>query len=126
MEPQPEHELEAGLPQTSQWWLGSAFKGRRGNAAAAGAAAAGEEKGGEADDEQFFEGADAADEAPPSIAAADAAREGEGEEGDNAGDVPRVKEVDDPNAALDGFPPFFFVMAWCEGVLDVSMSSSRG
>ena len=49
---------------------------------------------------------------------ADASGEGGVEEEelvDNDGDV----EVDGPVAALGGFPPFFFVMAWCVGVLEV-------
>ena len=48
---------------------------------------------------------------------ADASGEGEGGEAevDNDG---LVEEVDEPVAALDGFSPFFFVMAWCVGVLE--------
>ena len=74
-----------------------------------------EEAGADAD-------ADAADEVPPSItptiprADADSAGEGEGGEGHNDGDV---AEFDVPVAALVGFPSFFFVMAWCVGVLEV-------
>ena len=35
---------------------------------------------------------------------------------DNDGDV---AEVEEPVAALVCFPPFFFVMGWCAGVLEV-------
>ena len=83
-----------------------------------------ERGGGSADAAAEEEGADAdtADEAPPSIpptnprADADAAEEGGGGEGwgDNDGDV----EVDGSVAALGGFPPFFFVMGQCGGVLE--------
>ena len=85
---------EAGFfPHTSQ--SGSAFKGRS-------ADAAGEEAGADADTTAVETGADSD---------ADASGEaGVGEEGtDNDG----IVEVDGLVAALDGFPPFFFVMGWC-------------
>ena len=98
---------EAGLfPHTSQ--SGSAFKGRSTDAAA-------EEAGADADaDADATAGTD-------TDADTDADASGEGgvgeEEGrDNDGDV---EEVDGTVAALDGFPPFFFVMGWCEGLLEV-------
>ena len=99
------------MPQTSQSWLAERGGGSADAAdedALAGGAAA-EEEG---DDELVLEGgsADVADQ--EAGADADAAGEGGGW-GDN-GDV----EVDGPVAALGGFPPFFFVMAWCVGVLE--------
>ena len=97
---------EAGLfPHTSQ--SGSAFEGRSTDAAD-------EEAGAEAY-------ADAADEeaGADTDTGADADASGEGgvgEEGtDNDGNV---EEVDGTVAALDGFPPFFFVMGWCVGLLE--------
>ena len=90
---------EAGFfPHTSQ--LGSAFKGWS-------ADAADEEAGVDAD-------------ATAGDTAADASGEGEvGEEGGIDCGAGNVEEVDGLDAALDGFPPFFFVMAWCVGVLEV-------
>ena len=94
---------EAGFfPHTSQ--SGSAFKGRSTDAVAE-----------EARTEEITDtDADA-------VTDADADASGEGgvgdEEGtDNDGDV---SEVDGPVAALGGFPPFFFVMGWCVGLLEV-------
>ena len=94
------------MPQTSQSWTAD----ERGGGSAV-----------VADDEAGAD-ADAVDEVPPSItpthprAEEDAAEEGVvGEEGVvNDG----VVEVDGPVAALGGFPPFFFVMGWCAGVLE--------
>ena len=91
------------MPQTSQSWPA-------------------ERGGGSADvaDEEADADVDAVDEAAPSttptIPREDAVAEGEGGEGwgDNDGDV----EVDGSVAALGGFPPFFFVMGWCVGVLE--------
>ena len=128
------------MPQTSQSWSVERGGGRAEDAAgeeASTAAEAAEEGGvaGVADDELVLEGgcadaagegvgadAAAADEAPPSItptnprpADSDSAGEGVVGEVDNDGNV---AEVDGPVAALDGFPPFFFVMAWYVGVLD--------
>ena len=125
MEPQPEHELIARLPQTSQ--SGSAFGGGSADAAdeRAGAPAAAAE-GGVADDELVLvEGsADAADEEAGADADADAAGEGGVGEGvdTNAGDG---DEVDGPVAALDDFPPFFFGMGWCGGVVRVNQQELR-
>ena len=79
--------------------------------------AAGADADRDADADAEDEG-DAEDEAD---ADADAAGEGGvGEEGiDNDKNVERnVEEVDGLVAALDGFPPFFFVMGWCVGVLE--------
>ena len=89
------------MPQTSQSWSS-------------------ERGGGSADaaDDEAGADADAAAAAAGTDADADAAWEegGVGEEGvDNDGDV---SEVDGPVAALGCFPPFFFVMAWCVGVLE--------
>ena len=104
---------EAGVfPHTSQ--SGSAFKGRSTDAAAE---EAGEdaEAGANADTDA---GADANADAD---ADADADSLGEEEvaeeEGtDNDGNV----EVDGPSlAALGCFPPFFFVMGWCVGPLEL-------
>ena len=97
---------EAGVfPHTSQ--SGSAFKGRS-------ADAADEEAGADADATSEEVGADA------DAAAADAdASAGEGGVGEEGTDNDRnVEEVDGPVAALDGFPPFFFVMACCVGLLE--------
>ena len=55
---------------------------------------------------------------------ADAAGEGEGEEVDNDDGDAEVGEA--PAAALDGFPPFFFVMVGCLGVSSQLTSSSKG
>ena len=106
---------EAGLfPHTSQ--SGSALKGRSTEAAAeeagtdadADAGTAAEDAGADADEDEVGEG-------------------GVGEEGTvNDGNV---EEVDGTAAALDVFPPFFFVMGWCVGVcgsLRSLMGSSRG
>ena len=96
MTPQPEHELQAGLPQISQSCSAS-------------------------DDEAGAE-ADAVDEAPSSIAPtnpradADAAEGGGGEGVDNDGNV---AEFEGPVAALGGVPSFFFVMGWFVGLLEV-------
>ena len=89
------HAFVARLPQTAQSCSAAAARGR-GSAGSADAAA--EEEVADSDAE-----ADA-------DADADASGEGGGvgEEGTvNDGDV---EEVDGPVAALDGFPPFFFVM----------------
>ena len=125
MQPQPEHEFAASLPQTSQSWSAERGGGRAEDDEEASTAA--ESEGGDAgvaDDELVLEGgcadaagegvgadADAADEAPPSITPtnprvdADTAGEGGVGEGHNDGVA-----IDAPVAALDGFPPFFFVM----------------
>ena len=93
------------FPHTSQ--SGSAFKGRSTDAAADEAVvvadATAEEAGADAD-------AAAAD------ADASAGEGGVGEEGTDNDGV--VEEVDGTVAALDGFPPFFFVMGWCVGLLE--------
>ena len=102
---------EAGFfPHTSQ--SGSAFKGRSTDADA-------EEAGADADATAEEAGADTdvdADSDADLDTGADASGEGGvGEEGtDNDG----IVEVDGTVAALDGFPPFFFVMGWCVGLLE--------
>ena len=128
------------MPQTSQlWWSAERGGGSADADDEVASTAAAESEGGVAgfaDDELVLEGrcadatddeagadAAAADEAPPSVtpinprADADAAGEGGGGEEGTANDGD-VDEVDGPSvAALGGFPPFFFVMAWCVGVL---------
>ena len=127
------------MQQTSQSWLaegrgGSADAAEEDRAGGASPATASEAEG---DDELVLEGgsadvadqeagadadADAADEAPPSItptklrADADSAEEGGVGEGHNDAEV---AEFDVPVTALGCFPPFFFVMAWCVGLLEV-------
>ena len=95
------HAFVARSPQTSQ----------------SRSAAAGPEGGEGSADEEEPGGAAAAEADADAGAGADAAGEGgvaeEGE--DNAGDV---AEVGGSVAALDGLPPFFFVMGWCAGVLE--------
>ncbi len=95
------------MPQTSQSWTAD----ERGGGSAV-----------VADDEAGAD-ADAVDEVPPSItptnprAEGDAAGEGVvGAEGVVKNDG--VVEVDGPVAALGGFPPFFFVIGRCAGVLE--------
>ena len=101
---------EAGVfPHTSQ--SGSAFKGRSNDTAAV-------EAGVDADATAEEEVADA-DADAVTDAVIDASGEGgvgEEEGTDNDGNV---EEVDGTVAAPDGFPPFFFVMGWCVGVLEV-------
>ena len=105
------HAFVARLPQTSQSCSEAAEDGE----GSAGSVDAAEEEAG-AD-------ADAPDEVPPSTpptnpredATADAVGEVVVGEVDNDGDV---SEVDGPVAALVCFPPFFFVMGWCVGVLE--------
>ena len=127
------------FPHTSQSC--SAFKGRSADVAdeeaGADADAAAEEAGAEADtaageagaDDELVLGGGSADAAAEEAGAgadvaaaeagADADADASGEEGrvgevDNDGSV----EVNGPAAALGGFSPFFFVMAWCVGVLE--------
>ena len=88
---------EAGVfPHTSQ--SGSAFKGRSTDAAAEEA------------------GVDAVAAAEEEVADAASGEGGVGEEGEDNDGI--VEEVDGTVVALDGFPPFFFVMGWCVGVLE--------
>ena len=79
----------------------------------------------EADTDADADAGTAAEEAGADADADAVGEGGVGAEVDNDGNV----EVDDPVAALDVFPPFFFVMAWCVGVcgsLRSQMGSSRG
>ncbi len=85
-------------------------------------------EGGSADvaDEEAGADADATDEAPstaPTIPRADADSAEEGGVGEVDNDA-EVAEFDVPVAALVGFPPFFFVMGWCVGVLEVGCAVS--
>jgi hypothetical protein len=90
---------EAGLfPHTSQ--SGSAFKGRSTDAAAEEA------------------GVDAVAAAEEEVADASSGEGGVGEEEEGEDNDGNVEEVDGTVAALDGFPPFFFVMGWCVGLLE--------
>ncbi len=83
-----------------------------------------EEAGADADATAEEAGADAGADAGAVTDAAAAGEAGVGEEG-RANDG--IVAVDEPVAALVCFPPFFFVMGWCVGVLEArSMSSSRG
>ena len=96
------------IPHTSQSC--SAIKGRSADVAdeeaGADADTVAEEAGAEADAAAGEEGADADADA--------SGEEGRVGEVDNDGSV----EVDGPVAALGGFSPFFFVMAWYVGVLE--------
>ena len=114
------------MSQTSQSWPaerggGSADAADEDALAGGGAAAEAEGddelvlEGGSADVADEEAGADATDEAPPTTIPtkprADADSAGEGGVGEGHNDA-EVAEVDVPVAALDGFPPFFFVMGW--------------
>ena len=64
--------------------------------------------GRDADEELVMEGGSA--DAAAKEAGADADASGEGGGGEGVGTVEDVADVDGTDAALDGFPPFFFVM----------------
>ena len=107
------HAFAERLPQTSQSCSEAAKRGGRSTDDAADAvvgAPAADVEGGDADDETFLAGgsADSADADADAGAGADAA--GEGGVGEGVGTAWDVAEVDGTVAALDGFPPFFFVM----------------
>ena len=114
------HAFVARLPQTSQSCSAAAKRGGSTDDAAdaeAGAAAA-DAEGGDADDEMVLARgrADSTDaEAEADVDAdVDAAGLGDGGVGND-----RSVEVDGPAVALGCFPPFFFVMGWYVGILEV-------
>ena len=117
------HAFAERLPQTSQSCSEAAKRGGSTDAADAEAGGpAADAEGGDADDEMFCAGgsADSDDAAAGADAGADAA--GEGGVGEGVSTAWGVADIDGTVAALDGFPPFFFVMVGC---LTIELTSSN-
>ena len=126
------HAFVACLPQTAQSYTAAA-EGGEGSAEedaadeCVGATAAEEDGvpyGGDADDELVLEGGSA--DAAAKEAGADADASGEGGGGEGVGTAEDATDVDGTVAALDGFPPFFFVIVGCLGVTNQLTISNKG